>query len=104
QYNDSSGHTAAYSFHNGGVLTDHDNLPANGCPAATGDICLTDTQIQSELNSFLATQGVAHDLSHEYYLITPPDVASCFDSAGSSCSGNTDLSQQFCAHHSQTAA
>jgi len=102
QYNDATGHTSAYNFTNGGVLTDTDPLPANGCPAFSGDICITDAQIQAELNHFLS--GHAADLQHEYYLLTPPDVASCFDSAGSQCSGNADLNQAYCAYHSQTTA
>ena len=37
-------------------------------------------------------------------MLTPPDVASCFDAAGKSCSANADQSAQFCAYHSRTAA
>ena len=104
QYNDSTGARSAYSFSYGGLLVDTDALPANGCPALSGHICITDAQIQTELNSFLGAHGLAADLTHEYYLITPPDVASCFDSAGSECSANDDFSQQFCAYHSRTAS
>jgi PKD repeat protein len=103
QYNDSSGNTAAYNFQSGGSLTDTDPLPANGCPAFSGDICISDAQIQAELDHFLSSQHLPADLSHEYYLVTPPDVASCFDSGGSECSANADLNQAFCAYHGQTA-
>ena len=42
-------------------------------------------------------------MTNEYFLITPPDVASCFDSGGNSCSANADQNTQFCAYHSRTA-
>ena len=102
QYNDTTGATSGYNAGYGGKLVDTDPLPANGCPANPGDICITDAQIQAELNSFLASQHVPADFTHEYFLLTPPDVASCFDSAGHSCSANADQSAQFCAYHSQT--
>jgi PKD repeat protein len=103
QYNDTTGAHSAYNFHYASTLVDTDPLPANGCPALPGDICITDAQIQAELNSYLAGQGVPGDMTHEYYLVTPPDIASCFDAAGSSCSGNADQNQAFCAYHSMTS-
>jgi hypothetical protein len=104
QYNDSSGAVAAYASSFGGSLIDTDPLPVNGCPASPGGICLTDAQLQAELNGFLSSSGMPADVTHEYFLLTPPDVASCFDSAGSSCSGNAEQNQQFCAYHSQSTA
>ncbi len=105
QYNDVNGNVAAYQSSNGGMYTDTDPLPANGCPANPGDICITDTQIQTELDSFLASKGLAHDMAHEYFLLTPPDVASCFDSTGSQgCSGNADTNPPYCAYHSSSVA
>jgi PKD repeat protein len=103
QYNDAAGNVAAYSASYGGSFTDTDPLPTNGCPAATGDICITDAQIQNELNSFLTAHSLPRDMTHEYYLLTPPDVASCFDAAGHACSANADLNQAFCAYHSASA-
>jgi PKD repeat protein len=103
QYNDYAGEPAAFSSTYGGTLPDTDPLPSNGCPANTGDICLTDAQLQSELDSYLAAQSLPHDLSHEYFLITPPGVASCFDAGGTECSGNADENQAYCAYHSRSS-
>lgn len=102
QYNDVNGHTAAYRSVYGGTYTDPDPLPANGCPANPGDICLTDAQLQTELNNFLSANHLPADLSHEYFLLTPPSVASCIDAAGSACSGNADLNLAYCAYHSES--
>jgi PKD repeat protein len=105
QYNDTGGNKAAYSSTNGGTLTDTRPLPANGCPANPGNICLTDAQLQAELNTFLAANHLPSDLTHEYFLVTPPDVASCFEAAGITCSANADVGQSlFCAYHSTTTA
>ncbi|HZU40171.1 MAG TPA: PKD domain-containing protein [Solirubrobacteraceae bacterium] len=104
QYNDVNGNTAAFASRYGGTFTDTDPLPANGCPVAgSGHICISDAQIQSELDTFLSAHGLPHDLTHEYFLLTPPGVASCFDSGGSECSINADQNQAYCAYHSATA-
>jgi PKD repeat protein len=112
QYNDApnwGGQVASYQSANGdpntGPLTDTHALPPNGCPVNFAHpICITDAQIQTELNTFLTSQGLPHDLTHEYFLLTPPGVASCFDAAASFCSGNTNVWTQgaFCAYHGAT--
>lgn len=105
QYNDSAGNTAAYHSTFGGNLIDTDPLPANGCPVTSSvHICLTDAQLQTELDSFLTAQGLPHDLSHAYFLLTPPDVASCIDSAGTICSANADQNLTYCAYHGVSSA
>jgi PKD repeat protein len=103
QYNDAAGDKANYSAAYGGSFTDTDPLPANGCPALSGDICITDAQIQTELNSFLTAHSLPRDMTHEYFLLTPPDVASCFDAAGHACSANADGNQAYCAYHGASA-
>ncbi len=99
QYNDASGQVAAYkSSFAAPVLIDTDRLPTSGCNAATP--CITDAQIQSELSSFIASHNLPRDLTHEYFLLTPPNLTSCLDGSGSSpCSGNVDP-QGYCAYHS----
>jgi PKD domain-containing protein len=98
QYNDASGQTAAYSSTFGGTFTDTDPLPTNGCSAGT--FCLTDAQLQSELDTFLTAHSLPRDLTHEYYILTPPDLVSCFDSSNSACSANATTGAAFCAYHS----
>jgi PKD repeat protein len=99
QYNDASGQVAAYqsSFPTAHII-DTNPLPASGCAAATP--CITDAQFQSELSSFLTANHLPRDLTHEYFLLTPPNLTSCFDGSGSSpCSGNIDT-HGYCAYHS----
>ncbi len=96
QYNDVAGAFAGYSSHFGGALIDTDPYPVNGCKAAT--ICLTDAQLQTELKSYVKAHGLPHDLTHEYFLLTPPGVESCFEAAGHVCSAGS-LSPYYCAYH-----
>lgn len=105
QYNGPAGTTAAYNSHFGGEIDTTDPLPISGCPYAPANgACLTDSQIQAELDHVLTTHGLPRDLSHEYFLITPPDLASCFDASGDAgCSGNATQKTAFCAYHSASA-
>jgi hypothetical protein len=107
QYNDAAGHTVAYNVSAGGVITDTDPFPASGCsgaPGATGGRCLTDQQIQNELQSYLSAHGYPAGMTNEYFVLTPPAVASCFDAGGNVCSGNAGPggTPYFCAYHSTT--
>ncbi len=94
QYNDATGATAGGVSTFGGESDDTDALPANGCSAGT--ICLTDSQLQSELKTFLASKGLSGGPTSEYFVLTPPGVVSCLDD-GTSCSTNS-----FCAYHGYT--
>jgi PKD repeat protein len=76
QYNDATGEFANYNSNFGRAPIDTDPYPANGCAQAT--ICLTDEQIQTELKAFVEAQRLPTDLEHEYFLLTPPAVESCF--------------------------
>src|SRR5690242_10530142 len=79
QYNDLTGAVANYDVSFGGVLVDTDPYPASQCPAnAPVTNCLTDAQIQQEIASFVTGHNLPTDLSHEYFLLTPPHVESCF--------------------------
>lgn len=99
QYNDAGGQVAAYqSSFPMAHLVDTNPLPPSGCAAATP--CITDAQIQAELSNFLTANHLPRDLAHEYFLLTPPHLTSCFDGTGSSpCSANID-SHGYCAYHS----
>jgi hypothetical protein len=90
----------------GGLITDTNPYPSSGCssaPAVAGGRCLTDGQIQTELQNFLSSHSFQNGLSNEYYVVMPSGVASCFDSAGQQCSGNASQNTVFCAYHSRTA-
>jgi hypothetical protein len=96
QYNDTAGEFARYSSQFGGALIDTDPYPANGCKQAP--ICLTDAQLQTELKNYLKAHGLPLDLSHEYFLLTPPGVEDCFTAGGGECSAGSNR-PVYCAYH-----
>jgi PKD repeat protein len=114
QYNDLTGAFAKYQVTFGGALVDTDPYPPTECP--TGGLgptgtpvanCLTDPQIQAELEKFVAARGLRTDLSHEYFLLPPPGVETCFTNdpstgfGGCSAGEPIDLAA-FCAYHGNT--
>lgn len=100
QYNDAAGEFASYNSHFGGALIDTDPYPANGCTQAA--ICLTDEQLQAELRSYISGLGLPRDLTHEYFLLTPPRVEDCFTAKGKECSVGTSK-PVYCAYHGNIA-
>jgi PKD repeat protein len=98
QYNDASGQFANYQSHFGKGFIDEHPYPTSGnCTMAT--VCLTDAQIQAELTRFVKAEGLPTDLEHEYFLLTPPKVESCFEEASETeCSAGIP-SGEFCAYH-----
>lgn len=96
QYNDAAGEFAAYESHFGGAIVDTDPYPANGCTRAT--ICLTDAQLQEELEKYVIAHALPIDLSHEYFILTPPEVEDCFTAAGKECSAGS-AKPVYCAYH-----
>ncbi len=100
QYNDAEGAFVKYDSHFGGTFVDEDPYPPSGCPFATR--CFTDEQIREELQSFVTAHGLPTDLSHEYFMLTPPGVESCFEFEEEfECSAGTPPEVAvFCAYHS----
>lgn len=96
QYKDSAGEHANYSSHFGGALADSNPYPASGCAAAP--ICLTDEQLRAELTRYVAEHKLPADLSHEYFLLTPATVESCFEALGRKCSVGASHAT-FCSYH-----
>jgi hypothetical protein len=114
QYNDLTGAVAKYDVRFGGVLVDTDPYPATECPvggvgaAGTVTNCLTDVQIQQEIENFVTSHHLPADLSHEYFLLTPPHVESCFTNDPTTgfggCSAGEPLNiAAYCAYHQNTA-
>ncbi len=59
QYNDLTGASAKYDMTFGGGLFDRDPYPASGCPVHFPVVqCLTDGQIQQELENFVHSKGL----------------------------------------------
>lgn len=108
QYQDLTGAFSRYATTFGGGLFDTHSYPASQCPTSkTVTNCLTDAQIQTELERFVAASGLRKDLSHEYFLLTPPHVETCFTNDASTnfggCSAGEPLSiAAFCAYHQNT--
>ena len=106
QYRDAQG-PAAYVSSYGGSVLDTDPLPANGCaePPATGPgwtYCLTDTQLQREIEHVVRSERQPTGQSDVYFLVTPDGLGNCSDSASTSCALGGDANG-YCAYHSQTA-
>ena len=101
QYTNSEGEAVAYDSHFAGAILDTDPYPPNGCKKAP--ICLTDAQLQAEIDSYVTAHGLPKDLQHEYFLLTPPGVEDCFSSSGGECSA-ASKSPTYCAYHGSFAS
>jgi hypothetical protein len=107
QYYDSKG-PAAYDSTYGGAVLDTDSLPANGCtePTLTGPgwmVCLTDAQLQTEIEHVIAADNLPHTGHDIFFLVTPDGLGSCTDGTSSSCALGGSASG-YCGYHSETAA
>jgi hypothetical protein len=89
----------AASVHNqstfAGAYVDTDPFPASGCSGAA--VCLTDFQIQQELQTVLTREGWHGSTTNLFFVLTPNGVASCTDASSSEC---TTTDPGYCAYHS----
>ncbi len=105
QYSDNEG-PAAYASTYGGSAVVTDPLPANQCtePAGTGPgwtVCLTDAQLQQELDHIVAVERLPNTATDVYFLVLPNGLGTCTDSTSSECAlGGSQ--NGFCGYHSQT--
>jgi DNA-binding beta-propeller fold protein YncE len=99
QYYDTLGggtHHIAYDSSFGGALVDTDPFPSSGqCNdnLSSTPVCLYDSQIQTEIKSFVTSHGLPQNSTTLYAIFTPPNIGSCFDD-GSGCAF-----QDYCAYH-----
>jgi PKD domain len=105
QYRDSSG-PAAYDSVYAGAVVATDPLPSNECtePAATGPgwtVCLTDSQLQAELEHVVAANHLPTQKRDIYFLLLPDGFGSCLDSSSTSCALGGSASG-YCGYHSLT--
>lgn len=125
QYTDGSGRAQNSSLYGGGYDTPT-SYPTNGCAPSgiwhyywtpngfyvdgpqyhMNDVCLTDDQLQAELQAMVSQEGLVGHTQPGYtpllVMLTPPGVVVCLDSAGTLCSANSGHpSGQFCSYHSQ---
>ena len=106
QYHDSKG-PAAYNSTFAGAIDDTDPLPPNGCtePGPTGpgwSACLTDAQLQTEIEHVVAADDLPTTGGNVYFMIMPNGFGSCTGSGPSSCAlgGSAD---GYCGYHSVTS-
>jgi hypothetical protein len=79
----------------GGSYTDTTAFPASGCPLYNGlPECLTDAQIQTEVDNAIAAKGWTRNGTNMFFVFTPQSVGSCFDSSGATCAYTA-----YCAYH-----
>ena len=117
QYSGSNGQIR-YQFNPSFPIFDSDPLPASGCTVASTDTsgiyadgsgysaCLDDAQLQAEVDSVTAANGLPHNLSHIYVLYLPKHVESCFfagstTTAANACTINFQPSAAYCAYHAE---
>jgi len=104
QYTDATGH-AFYDSTFAGALDDTDAVPSTGqCklpPAAPAwSICLTQAQLEAEIATFIASNGLPTGLGDLYFLVTPAGVGSCAGAGPLSCSLGGTAYNGFCGFHS----
>jgi hypothetical protein len=105
QYTDNFG-PAAYASTWAGAVTDTDRLPSSGCvePPVTGPgwtVCLTNSQLQSEIEHVVAADHLPTTADDVYFLVTPNGLGSCTDASSSSCALGGSVSG-YCGYHSTT--
>lgn len=83
------------ALYNAGQLVDTSPYPANGCTDDSMPVCLTDTQLTTELTKYITAHRLPHGQNVEYFIFTPSGVGSCFDSSSSSCAYTS-----YCGYHS----
>jgi hypothetical protein len=103
QYSDSNG-PASYGVSYAPVqsLSDTDPLPASGCddPGLSGNACMTDSQLQDEIDTFVQSRGLPRGLGAIYFLVTPPGFASCTEAdASKGCYNEHKSASGYCAYH-----
>ncbi|HEX9117360.1 MAG TPA: hypothetical protein VGA61_14930 [Anaerolineae bacterium] len=76
----------------GGSYVDTNALPASGCSDPYTTVCLTDAQIQTEINSAITQNHWATGPNTLFFMFTARGIGSC---SGGSCAFS-----QYCAYHS----
>jgi hypothetical protein len=104
QYHDSFG-PAAYNSSYGGAVIARDRLPLNGCqepPTGPGwQVCLTDLQLQHEIEHVVRADHLPTSPHDVYFLLTPNGLGDCSDSNSTSCALGGDQNG-YCGYHSET--
>lgn len=106
QYRDASG-PAKYASIYGGAVTATDPLPPNRCtepapPTGPGwSVCLTDEQLQHEIERVVLRDGLPTTKNDVYFLVTPNGLGDCEYTGSSTCALGGDVNG-YCGYHAQT--
>jgi hypothetical protein len=120
QYTDRTNQHASYHSTFQAAYTDTERYPTAGCtdpqplegksiPSAEPNeiTCLTDQQIQAQLENFITKQALPKGMGSLFYVLTPPGVTVCLKGGGPSghCSDYEYTSAEsyensFCSYHS----
>jgi hypothetical protein len=114
QYTDKANEGAAHSLNFRGAYTDTEAYPPLGScvdphpmSLANRIACLTDHQVQKQLEHFIEAHSLPKGMGTVYYLLTPPGVTVCVDAGGPTghCSDSAEGSAEsyedsFCSYHS----
>jgi hypothetical protein len=74
---------------------DTNPFPASGCTdSVTGSNCITDAQLQAEVQNVMAAKGWTGGLNRIFMVFTPSNEGSCFDSTSTACAYT-----YYCAYH-----
>jgi hypothetical protein len=106
-----------YNIVRGTPIRDHDPFPkGGGCTVGKLDAsgiyadgsgytaCLDDAQVTAEIQRVITALNLPSDYSHEYVMLTPKHVESCFNSGNTTnnknvCTINHYPSGNYCAYH-----
>ncbi|HTD51022.1 MAG TPA: PKD domain-containing protein [Acidimicrobiia bacterium] len=101
---------ASYSVVDRGSTVDPHAYPKSGCPnyvldskaGSKSTACLTDSQVQHEIRSVIAAHHLPTGTGNEYFLFTPPGVATCKSPDVTAPRDCFDPMQRdgYCAYHS----
>ncbi len=95
QYSDAAG-AVRYESTFGGFYRDPLSFPTSGgCDDHVDAVCLTDDQLQTEIQDVIAAEGWPAGGTSLFFVMLPKFVGVCRDGSGSSCTTNA-----FCAYHS----
>lgn len=116
EYSGSNG-SISYDMALGGVIRDHNPFPkGQGCSVGKLDTsgiyadgtgytaCLDDAQVTAEIQNVITALNLPSDYNHEYVMLTPKHVESCFYSGNTTntknvCTINHYPSAGYCAYH-----